>query len=80
MLKDTQATPLATLRAPDNSYPAAPLTVNALATSAWDPIFNPPDGGPLSRIATYLDHVAGNVFTDSEFRPPPGTPTSSASC
>ena len=50
LLRDMQITPLTTLRAPDNTYATAPLRVDALAAEAWDPIFNPAEGGrPLEK-------------------------------
>ena len=37
LLRDMQAAPLATLRAPDGSFPTAPLAVDVLAAAAWGP-------------------------------------------
>ncbi len=71
MLKDMPAVPLTALRAPDGSFSTAPLAVDALASVAWDHIFNPTAGDPLSRITTYLDHVSGHLRTGSEFPLPP---------
>jgi hypothetical protein len=63
-----QVTPLTTLRAPDNTYATAPLRVDALAAEAWDPIFNPAEGGrPLERIAAYFAHIKEGATHSQEF-------------
>jgi hypothetical protein len=71
MLKDMRTTPLTTLRTAENVYVTAPAAVDRVAAAAWEPIFNPADADPFTRITAYFRHVGTETQRGPEFPLPP---------